>query len=265
MKILIPNHTEIDAATGYLKVSSSALKLSEVTQGKHVGLVPITMKGANSMFERLYRVEVSGEASDNGKGYRRVMLKVTIPYHRIWTADPAAAANLREKQESTSAGSISMHVVLSIPSRVRQDLLESSDAAATYGAEGHLAVVGALLSALTGQIRKPTLVQTPTGPNGELETAHPKTWVADDEGDATMAEYDMLNAVSDSNQFPVQVEPYSSERFGTSGLSCNWAMDRAYLSQAPRDPLVRGLFGLVPLEENTAVIAGPELIMRQGV
>lgn len=258
MKILIPSAATITGDKA--KVSSHSLQLSEVTQGRHVGLIPIQMSGSNKVFERLYRIEVAGEASDNGKGYRRVMLKATIPYHRIWTADPAAAINMREKQESASAGSISMHIVLSIPNRVRQDLVESSDPAATAGAEGHLAVVGALLSALTDQIRKPALIKTINTVTGEMETPTPAMVIVDEEGKADVTVDDPYNRMDTTSQPPLSVDPYSSERFGTTGLDVSLSGGHPYLSQNPRDPLVRGLFGLVPFEENTTVVAGPSIL-----
>lgn len=256
MKILIPNKSE--PVSGGRKIISHSLKLSEVSQGHHVGLIPIRMAGSNSVFERLFRVEVSGEASDNGKGYRRVMLKVNIPYHRIWTADPAAAESLREKQESASAGVLSMHVVLSIPSKVRQDLIESSDPAATRGAEGHLAVVGALLSALTDQIRKPALMKTIDILSGEFLTEHPHTVLVDDEGSAQIDDSDQFYKLDTTTNEQADVSPYDSERFGTVGLECS--LPAPFLSQNPRDPLVRGLFGLIPIEENTNIVAGPSIL-----
>lgn len=264
MKIIIPRGVTIPTGAeslSQIKLANSQLDFSEIGPGKFQGLVPIQFNGVGeNTLSKLVKVEVQSEASDNNRGARRVMLKVNLPYSRaVRQADGSYAF------DSVSGGSATAHVVLSIPTRMKQDLIEQNDAAVSGVASAHLSILRRLLMSLTKMFGTDVL------------TFYGETVADTGRADFAPAEIGYRIVVGQDGQFqqpesalktvhPVSIDAGggalqfakvdTSPTFGSDGFA--FAIPKTAgedLVSTSRDPLVRGLFGLRPIEENSTVVA----------
>jgi hypothetical protein len=269
MKIRIPHASTVRRADGhtYWTLGSYDLDFSEVGPGKFKALVPLNF--ADLGVKGIYPLTLEADTSDATKGKRRIMLKASMPYRRAVPGENTSSAAAL----SGDAGEIVIHTVVSVPKVLIQDLTvptaTNADAAtvASLTLRAVLAVFGQLSDVL-GSAGSITLMNSP---DGQAYTEH-------------------LNSIG----FPLDAVEHSIESNGipevtTSGArlagltfeedtvskmalirlrgkgavkpgyatsdGSDPATSQCLISELGFDPIVRGLYGLRPLEENTTIVA----------
>jgi hypothetical protein len=260
MKILIPRvikhiPDESDPSKFSTQVESQQITFNEIAQGHHVGLVPIQYKLDDTVFaEKLVKIQVDAEASDNNRGARRIMLKVSLPYGRAMLDNTGTKYVL----DTASSGTITAHVVLSVPSRLRADLLEQNDVTVSRIASSNVALAMRLLGVLTSIATPTASIADPADESGakldELSDTAPDRVVVD--GPVTTVDggsYVAMDITSGGGGRDT-VNGFRSKTFGADGMSVSARPTGQGIVAAARDPIMRGLYGLVPIEENSLIV-----------
>jgi hypothetical protein len=261
MKILIPrvikrNPSEADPTEYSTTVDSSQISFSEVAQGHHVGLVPVQYNLSGQKFaEKLVKIQVDAEASDNNRGARRIMLKVSLPYGRAVLDNTGTHYVL----DTASSGSITAHVVLSVPARLRTDLLEQNDVTVSRIASSNVALALRLLGIVMSNATPTASAASPASEDGAqldelVDSNGGYAFVVDGPHTTHPGGGDDLADISSGGGVRDPVNGYLSTTFGTDGLSVDARRNSASIAAAARDPIMRGLYGLVPIEENSLIV-----------
>lgn len=246
MKIQIPA-----LASGGDSAVTSALPISfsEVGPGKFRALVPVTFSGTSPNLRSVFPVTLEADASDAQKGKRRVMVKVSMPYRR-GIINPVGG----QPQLGSDAGEISCHMVVSVPKALIQDLTvpDANNTNASIVASSSLFVVMQLLKSLS--------IITATG--------HPRPLIPDDSLGNAAPPIPVPVGESPSNEFAIEAVPTTitadnisfskDEMSGSVAIVIPKGMQSTSgtavgIDSAIFDPIVRGLFGTRPIEEDSEV------------
>lgn len=249
MKIQIPAvDNNADAAP---IAATHPISFSEVGPGKFRALVPVTFKGTSPNLGSVYPVTIEADASDAQKGKRRVMVKVSMPYRR-------GVLNLvgGQPQLGNDAGEISCHMVVSVPKALTQDLTvpDANNTNASIVASSSLLLVTQLLKSLSILVATGNPRPIDEVGNYESKISEPiligrgETLIADEVSDTvpTTARVDQIRFGTDVVSGAVRIL-IPKGMTTTDGVAVG-------LDQAIFDPIVRGLFGMRPIEEDSEVV-----------
>lgn len=261
------------------KFTISEILFNETSQGVHAANIPITF-GISNGVHTLLRTVIEGQANDNGRNRRRVLVRVSFPY-QAYTVDPATSSVAVDP--SRSGGEVSMHLVLAVPKALREDLV-SGDTTRTAAANAALQIAQMLLGAASGLsasganvIASDDGTTTAAVDANRLHLDISSLPVSDNAGSAmgvgTYSAGTLLvtgNGTGQNGRKVVCPTPVTQDSvFGLTGLQIDTrdpaAQSSLTYSNDACDPLVRGLHGLVPIEENTSIVAPTAIAIRSSM
>lgn len=246
MKIQIP---ALASGGDTALVSALPISFSEVGPGKFRALVPITFSGTSPNLRSVFPVTLEADASDAQKGKRRVMVKVSVPYRR-GIINPVGG----QPQLGSDAGEISCHMVVSVPKALIQDLTvpDANNTNASIVASSSLLLVMQLLKSLS--ITTATGHPRPLIPSESLGNATPPAIlpIGETPTEETAIETVPTTIAADNISFS------KDEMSGAISIVIPKGMQSSSgtavgIDSAIFDPIVRGLFGMRPIEEDSEV------------
>lgn len=258
MKIQIPL-VQADPNGGYTW-TPTPISFSEVGPGKFKALVPVTFTGTSPNLRSVFPMTIETDASDAQKGKRRVMVKVSLPYRR-GIVNPIGG----QPQLGSDAGEISCHMVVSVPKALIQDLTvpDANNTNASIVASSTLIMVLQLLKSMSittasGHPRPLTDSQSTDNKIQSIPAVEPGGYVP---SDGTPTDIAPTTLVTDQIRFSTDSVSGAIMLKVPKGLM-TFSGSAVGLDNAIFDPIVRGLFGMRPVEEDSAVVIPSTFVLE---
>jgi len=123
------------------------LSLEEMSEGNWKSIVDFQpLKDVNSLTTRT-ELSVQTSAEMSRKGVVRALVKVNIPYSGLYPADTATGASNLKFAPNRSNGSVSAHLVLTLPKECVQDIVQQK-----AGSTGRLCALAHIRAALAAMV-----------------------------------------------------------------------------------------------------------------